>query len=406
MASENEFGFGSLAAALAVEDLRKLEVFFQSLSDALAAAATVAAAAAAFPLDPFEPAEILAAAGAGGGAILTNRASRFFGDTADQKERSLAPKTADDVADDESRKQIETAIQRLDDASLTFEALVQAFGGSVERIDEASKEMKEAIGKVFGEHQGSPGGNGPQGRVQRASYTPSGGSLADSGLRFAGFGASGESSRPGGGILPEAGRGFEELRDQAKGALGEIDAAAEQTFRDIEGFLKHSLEAGKFEWRDFAGVALDAIGKIFQAQSGIGGGGGGIFDILLGLGSSFLGGFGGGGGPTPLMLSGPFAHGGRPPPGMAALVGEQGPELFVPDVPGTIVPNDALGGPGGERVVVNNNYTIDARGASPGMEQRIMQALKVTEQNAVNRAKMDIIRDAQRGGIFSRLPRR
>lgn len=37
-------------------------------------------------------------------------------------------------------------------------------------------------------------------------------------------------------------------------------------------------------------------------------------------------------------ISGAFAEGGRPPTGRPALVGEQGPELFIPDVAGTIIP--------------------------------------------------------------------
>lgn len=37
-----------------------------------------------------------------------------------------------------------------------------------------------------------------------------------------------------------------------------------------------------------------------------------------------------------------FAKGGRPRPGMPAIVGEEGPELFVPDGSGTIIPNPAL----------------------------------------------------------------
>jgi tape measure domain-containing protein len=40
----------------------------------------------------------------------------------------------------------------------------------------------------------------------------------------------------------------------------------------------------------------------------------------------------------------PFADGGRPPVGQPALVGERGPEIFVPDTPGTIIPNEQLGG--------------------------------------------------------------
>jgi hypothetical protein len=39
-----------------------------------------------------------------------------------------------------------------------------------------------------------------------------------------------------------------------------------------------------------------------------------------------------------------FAEGGRPPVGQVALVGERGPELFVPDRPGMIVPNHAMDG--------------------------------------------------------------
>jgi DNA repair exonuclease SbcCD ATPase subunit len=35
-----------------------------------------------------------------------------------------------------------------------------------------------------------------------------------------------------------------------------------------------------------------------------------------------------------------FAEGGRPEPGKPAIVGEKGPELFIPDTAGTVVPND------------------------------------------------------------------
>ena len=38
-------------------------------------------------------------------------------------------------------------------------------------------------------------------------------------------------------------------------------------------------------------------------------------------------------------IGGLFAEGGRPPVGVASIIGERGPELFVPDRPGTIIPN-------------------------------------------------------------------
>ena len=54
-----------------------------------------------------------------------------------------------------------------------------------------------------------------------------------------------------------------------------------------------------------------------------------------------------------------FANGGRPPVGRPSIVGEKGPELFVPSSSGTIVPNNKLGGGGSTSVVVN----VDASGS-------------------------------------------
>ena len=55
-----------------------------------------------------------------------------------------------------------------------------------------------------------------------------------------------------------------------------------------------------------------------------------------------------------------FAEGGRPPVNQPSIVGEKGPELFIPDRSGTIVPNNQLGG---KPVTVNFNInTVDARG--------------------------------------------
>ena len=52
-----------------------------------------------------------------------------------------------------------------------------------------------------------------------------------------------------------------------------------------------------------------------------------------------------------------FAAGGRPPVGRPSIVGERGPELFVPDRAGTIVPNHMMGG-------ANVTVNVDASGSS------------------------------------------
>ena len=57
-----------------------------------------------------------------------------------------------------------------------------------------------------------------------------------------------------------------------------------------------------------------------------------------------------------------FANGGRPPVGRASIVGERGPELFVPRTAGTIIPNNEIGGGN----TTNNMITVnvDASGTS------------------------------------------
>ena len=59
-----------------------------------------------------------------------------------------------------------------------------------------------------------------------------------------------------------------------------------------------------------------------------------------------------------------FANGGRPPVGRPSIVGEKGPELFVPDRAGTVVPNHAMGE---MNIIVN----VDASGTNvEGDEQQ------------------------------------
>jgi len=58
-----------------------------------------------------------------------------------------------------------------------------------------------------------------------------------------------------------------------------------------------------------------------------------------------------------------FADGGEPPLGQVSLVGERGPELFVPKSRGTIIPNEMLGGFGGNQNMRVQVYgTLDAEG--------------------------------------------
>tara|TARA_R100000664_G_scaffold13291_1_gene21285 strand:+ start:14 stop:2119 length:2106 start_codon:yes stop_codon:yes gene_type:complete len=60
-----------------------------------------------------------------------------------------------------------------------------------------------------------------------------------------------------------------------------------------------------------------------------------------------------------------FADGGRPPAGRPSVVGERGPELFVPDRAGTIIPNHQMGG----STTININIDGAGEGGTPDQRQ-------------------------------------
>jgi hypothetical protein len=119
---------------------------------------------------------------------------------------------------------------------------------------------------------------------------------------------------------------------------------------------------------DVMGVSADGISDIFSGMSdSLGDMFSGLFDwIMEGIGSigNSMGGLGGGGDMFGGIISSigsflGFADGGRPPVGEVSLVGERGPELFVPDSGGTVVPNDSMGGSNDALVVNFNLNAID-----------------------------------------------
>ncbi|WP_296988202.1 tape measure protein [Thalassospira sp. UBA1131] len=95
---------------------------------------------------------------------------------------------------------------------------------------------------------------------------------------------------------------------------------------------------------------------------------GGIFGSLFGGGVSASAGYGqyasSASGAGILNLSGARANGGPVTAGKAYLVGEKGPEPFIPSVSGTILPNSSLSAGGGESFTYAPNITIDARNST------------------------------------------
>jgi len=140
------------------------------------------------------------------------------------------------------------------------------------------------------------------------------------------------------------------LRTQIDGPLSDGLSRAGRT---LEAGLLGALRRGSLGFEDLRRIALAALSDIADAairaglgELGAGGeGGGGLFS----LGASLIG----------ALLGAPGrATGGPVGPGRAYLVGERGPELFVPTSSGTIRAN---GVGGGDRTV---NVTISLAGAA------------------------------------------
>jgi phage-related minor tail protein len=118
----------------------------------------------------------------------------------------------------------------------------------------------------------------------------------------------------------------------------------------IDNFVEH----GKFAFGDFAASVIKDLIKIelkMQASQLLRAG---IGMITSAIGMYSGGGFGTGNSFGNADIGGFLAEGGPADAGTAYVVGERGPEIFVPNRSGTVIPNHALGGGGGDTYVTNN----------------------------------------------------
>lgn len=89
------------------------------------------------------------------------------------------------------------------------------------------------------------------------------------------------------------------------------------------------------------------------------------------------------------------AMGGSVSAGTPYIVGERGPELFVPGYTGSIVPNHKMGG----GVTVAPTYNIDARGATTDLVQQLPAILSAHARQTVELARRAINDDISRGAL-------
>jgi len=141
---------------------------------------------------------------------------------------------------------------------------------------------------------------------------------------------------------------FDNYMDNATNAATRAGEVFSAVTSKMNSAIDNFVENGKFSFGDLAKSIIQDLIKIeLKAQatkllSMIGGGGG----ILSTIGS-FLG----------------FAEGGNPPINKPSIVGEKGPELFIPRSAGTIIPNGAGMGGGvvNKTYITNNISAIDSK---------------------------------------------
>jgi lambda family phage tail tape measure protein len=149
-------------------------------------------------------------------------------------------------------------------------------------------------------------------------------------------------------------KGFDEY---IKGLPNQLEVGR-RSFVSLMGSMENAVEqfvrTGKFNFGDFTrSVIMDMM--VIQAKAG-------VMGMMRGFSNIFtpgsVGGVSLGETPVPGTSMTGFADGGEPPVGRASIVGERGPELFVPRTAGTIIPNNQLANAmgGGQTVNYNGPY--------------------------------------------------
>jgi len=149
--------------------------------------------------------------------------------------------------------------------------------------------------------------------------------------------------------------GMETFRRAATDVSGAINSAFSNAFSNMEDAFVNFVKTGKLDFKSLADSIIADLARIAFRQmiSGLFGGSSTGFNLLS-------------------LFGGGKAVGGSVSSSMPYLVGEKGPEIFMPNRSGSIVPNSNLGGMSGGNVSVNiiNNSnaqatakeTVDGRG--------------------------------------------
>jgi len=151
-------------------------------------------------------------------------------------------------------------------------------------------------------------------------------------------------------------RGLREIRKDVGDTAEETESLLTNAFSGAEDALVNFVKTGKLNFGDLVDSMIDDVARL-AIQLAISG----IFNLISG-GAAPAGVAPGTNGLGFLHFGGPRAGGGPVSPGSWYMVGERGPEPFVPSVPGNILPNSALGGGYSGPMQLNLNVRNESNG--------------------------------------------
>lgn len=185
------------------------------------------------------------------------------------------------------------------------------------------------------------------------------------------------------------------IQEQREGVvrLGEqlllVQSVHTAVFNNMTSAVESFVRTGKFQFANFTrSILQDIISIQLRAQA----------TKLLSQGGGLLSSYFGGrpsdspfapnptGAPLDIGNVSIYGDGGEPPVGVPAIVGDRGPELFIPRTAGTIIPNHALGAMGGTTINYNGTYVasmsaIDTQSATQFLVQN-KQTIWAANQSA------------------------
>ena len=166
---------------------------------------------------------------------------------------------------------------------------------------------------------------------------------------------------------------MDKMAEDGKNDLADLEAAIRGWGNEFTNIMANAVMTGKLSFKDLANsVISDLLRMSIQAQ---------ITKPLVNMGMDFLG----------IKVSGAKAMGGPVTSNQPYLVGENGPEIFMPASNGTIIPNGQS-----SSVVVQQTINV-----TTGVQQTVRAEVMNMLPQIANAAKSAVAEAKLRGGSFA-----